>query len=308
MSQNHASWHVFISVGLSGLLTFFVLPFSASAISITPLTFEINVNPGEKIENYVTVFNNDGGRAAYTMSGEDFTAVGESGGVVIDKDAPAAISAKSWLSFEPSTFELQLGESKNVKFTLQVPNEAEPGGKYTSIVVGSAPVATEGGVGFAQKVASLLLIRVAGDINEKLAVKSFDAPSFLEYPPVDLTLRFENNGNVHEKPAGYIFIKNWRGNEVARIPLPQERVIPKTVRAVATSWAAPWLFGKYTANFAGIYGSQNEPLAASIQFWVIPWKLVSVIAGILIVLGLVLFFMRRRISAALRILISGAAR
>jgi hypothetical protein len=290
-------------VSLAGFLLWFGL---ASAVSLSPLTFEINVNKGEAVSNYITVFNNEAGKQSYILEAEDFSAVGETGNVVIDRDAPKQVSAKQWITFEPQSFEVDAGQSRDIQFTLHVPLDADPGGKYTSLLVSSAPTAAiGGGVGIASKVASLLLIRVAGDITEKVTVQSFDAPAFSESGPVDLTLRLKNEGTVHLKPAGYVFIKNWSGGETDKIAVPQERIIPGTTRATKVTWNSKWLFGKYTANFTGIYGAANDPLTASVSFWVIPWKLIgSVLLGLFLI-GFIFWMMRRRLGLALKILFKG---
>lgn len=277
-----------------------------SAVSISPLTFDISVNPGEVVTNYITVSNNDSGKGMYTVEAEDFTAVGDQGSVILDRDAPAAISAKKWLTFDPETFEIGPGESKDIKFTLSVPVNADPGGKYTSILVSSGPKNPEPGtVGLAAKVASLLLIRVVGDVTEKITVQSFKADKFYETGPVDFVLSLKNEGTVHLKPAGFIFIKDWTGREVEKLPLPQQRIIPTSVRAITVPWNAKWLIGKYTANFTGIYGAANDPISASVSFYVFPWKLISYALIALIVTGLIAWRLRKRLSLALRILFRG---
>lgn len=297
-------------LGISLLVgtSFFCFINYAQAVSISPLTFDISVNPGETVTNYITVFNNDNFKGAYVAEAEDFSAVGEQGNVVIEKDAPAAISAKKWLSFEPETFEVESGGSKDIKFTLSVPLNADPGGKYSSILISSGPKTSEPGtVSLATKVASLLLIRVAGSVTEKLTVQSLEAPNFSEFGPINLVLKIKNEGTVHLKPAGFIVIKDWTGREVEKLSLPQQRIIPGTIRAIDTPWKASWLFGKYTANFAGIYGLANDSLSASVSFWIIPWKMMSYAFLGLIILGLILWSMRKRLLSAIKIILKGEA-
>lgn len=289
------------------LVAVFLWPLqNVSAVSLSPLTFEINVNPGEVVSNYITVFNNEASKQSYILEAEDFSAVGELGNVVIDKDAPKQVSAKQWLTFAPQSFDVDPGKSRDIQFTLHVPLDADPGGKYTSVLVSTAPTSQGvSGVGIASKVASLLLIRVAGNVTEKITVQSFDAPAFSEGGPIDFTLRLKNEGTVHLKPVGFVFIKNWSGGETDKVAIPQERIIPGTTRATKITWNSKWLFGKYTANFTGIYGSVNDPLSASVSFWVIPWKLLgSILLGLLIIIFL-FWIMRRRLGLALKILLMG---
>ncbi len=287
------------------VISLLLLVNNANAATVSPLTFDVTVDPGQVVSNYITIFNTEGTPIGFNVEAEDFTAVGESGGVALAESVPPELSAKNWLTFSPSSFVVESGKSMTVQFTLQVPLDADPGGKYTSVVFSSVPSAGGNGPAIAQKIASLLLIKVTGVVKESLVVKSFESPEFLENGPIDFTLRLENSGTVHLKPAGFVFLKDWRGGEVAKISLPQERVIPKTVRAIDFVWNKKWLFGKYTANFAGIYGSNNEPLSASVSFWVVPWKIVGLVGLVLLVLLGFVLKARSRIGLAFKILFKG---
>ena len=282
--------------------------YTAEAISISPLTYEINVDPGQMVDATVTVFNNGGSSdVTIMMTADDFVPVGESGGVIIEP-LPPEISAKGWLEFSPASFVLKPGASQEVRYTLKVPQNAEPGGHYAAIIAGTGLPDTSGTTGttLAQKLASLLLIKVSGTIHEEMALKEFTVPQFSEYAPIKFSARFENTGSVHMKPAGYITIKNMFGSEAAKIDLPQLRVLPHTVRLMEASWDAPkWAVGKFRAELTAIYGSQNEPLAAAVEFWIIPWKLFGgIVAGGFVFL-ILLWLMRRRLMLALKILFKG---
>ena len=147
----------------------------------------------------------------------------------------------------------------------------------------------------------------AGAVSEKITVQSFEAPQTLESGPVTLALRLKNEGSVHLRPVGFVFVKNWLGNEIDKLPLDQtkNRIIPGTTRLMNILWSEKWLFGKYTANFAGIYGTANEPLAASVTFWVIPWRILSTALFGILILGFITWKIRKRISLALSILFKG---
>ena len=209
---------------------------------------------------------------------------------------------------EPTEFTLKPRESKFVDFEISVPENAEPGGKYGSVLASTTGVIGGGitGAAVAQKVGALLLLTVAGEVKEELAIREFIAPSFLEYGPVPFTIRFENKGTVHLRPRGFVTITNWWGKKVADVEFPQLNVIPGAIRKIETEWQNKWLLGKYTAMIVGSYGTANLPFNPPVLiFWVFPWKLAL---GILIVLMLVFTFFyktRRRWQLALKILIKG---
>lgn len=293
---------------------FFYLPTQAQettedsrSITISPLTYELSANPGEQIANKIKVINTGPQPIFVTMEVEDFTAVGEGGGVVVQEQENKTFSLASWVALSETQFTLTPAEQKIVDFTVSVPADGEPGGHYGSILAVASPpeVLAGGGSGVAQKVGSLLLLSVAGEVNENLIVKEFSAPSFLEKPPIDFILRFENKGTVHVRPRGFVLITNMFGRKEIDIPFPQKNVLPSSIRKVDVRWDPPLAIGKYTATLVANYGTENTPLLSTFVFWVFPWKLALVIfIGLVIVITLLIKF-RRRLRLALRILLRG---
>lgn len=207
-----------------------------------------------------------------------------------------------------------------------MPNDAEPGGHYATIFFGRAggTVGNGSGVGVAEQVGVLLLVRVPGNIRESLNVESFRVigPSTVNRRPVAFELRVKNTGSVHERPAGQIVITNMVGSVVAKIPANPNNgaVLPASIRRFGAGWdaSAPiakggffaeaaneWKnfgFGKYTARVDATYGPMKTPLErAAVSFWIIPWHLIAIAAGLLIVLiVLIMVYNKMLIRAALR--------
>ncbi len=277
------------------------------SITISPLTYELSANPGEQISNKIKVINTSPQPIFVTMEVEDFTAVGEGGGVVVQEQDNQTFSLASWVALSETQFTLAPAEQKIIDFTVSVPADGEPGGHYGSIlaVVSPPDVLAGGGSGVAQKVGSLLLLSVAGEVKENLIVKEFSAPVFFEKPPIDFILRFENKGTVHVRPRGFVSITNMFGKKEVDIPFPQKNVLPASIRKVDVRWDPSLAIGKYTATLVANYGTENTPLVSSFVFWVFPWKLaLLVFVGLVIVITL-LIKSRRRLRLALRILFRG---
>jgi len=279
------------------------------SITISPLTFELTANPGDTIQNTIKIYNSSDSIISIKMEVEDFKAVGETGQVIVTPDEEITYSLKRWVKTEPAEFTLKPKEEKFVDFIIEVPENAEPGGKYGSVLASTTGAIGSDitGAAIAQKVGSLLLLTIAGEVQENLIIKDFITPSsFFEYGPIPFSMRFENTGTVHVKPRGFVTITNWRGKKVADIEFPQQNVIPGATRKIETQWNNKWLFGKYTAMLVGIYGTANLPFNPPVLvFWAFPWKIAL---GILIVLILILLFFyktRKRWQLALRILFKG---
>ena len=300
-----------IGIGLVGGILAFQVSAQATGISISPLTFELTANPGDILVNKLKVYNPTDSTVAIKMEVEDFTVAGETGQVIIEPAETETYSLKKWINTQPGTFTLKPREQKFVDFIISVPENAEPGGHYGSVLASTAGVVGPGitGVAIAQKVGSLVLLTVSGEVAENLIVNEFLAPNFSEYGPIPFVIRFENTGTVHVRPMGFVTITNWRNKKVADVEFPQKNVIPGAIRKVETSWDKKWLAGRYMATLVGSYGTENTPISPPvITFWVFPWKVAS---GIFLVLsGILIFFLKtgKRWRMALRVLFKGESR
>ena len=295
-----------IGIGVFGLfLNNQVNAQSGQGVGISPLTFELTANPGDIIVNELKVYNPNESTIGIKMEIEDFRVTGEEGHVKLEPAETESYSIATWITTDPETFILGPREQRFVTFTIKIPDNAEPGGHYGSVLAGTTAVVGEEFLGatVAGRVGALVLLSVSGEVRENLIVKEFHDSGYHEYGPVDFTMRFENTGTIHVRPKGYITIVNWLGIKVADIEIPPRNVLPNSIRKIETSWDEKWLWGgKYTATLSGSYGISNIPFSpVVITFWAFPWK-----AGIGILLVIIYFVLsRRRWITAFKILARG---
>lgn len=286
---------------------------SESSLAISPLTFEITANPGDVVTNAVRLFNPSDGPVTIVMQVEDFAAQGEGGQAIIEEPETTAYSIATWTSLAKNEFVLGSNEVGLVDFTLAVPANAEPGGHYGAITAEARAGAVTGNASsaVAMKVAALMLVSVSGSVQEQLSIVDFAGPSgaVLDAGAITLTSRFENSGTVHLKPRGFVTITDTFGREVANISLDQRNVLPNSKRIVETSWQPEgFTMGRMRAQLAAIYGSANEPLVASVEFWVIPMNVVGPVLAVSTVVLVLGFVLRKRLTLAFAVLFSGSGR
>jgi hypothetical protein len=133
-----------------------------------------------------------------------------------------------------------------------------------------------------------------------------------EYPPVEFNTTIKNDGNIHFKPKGAIFIKDFLGRDVATISFNKEggNILPNSSRTFQNNWSDGFVyyeekqedgqpvlgkdgkpekkltfrfdklldfrFGKYTA-YAVIAISDNKKdytFESNTSFWIFPWKII----------------------------------
>ena len=178
----------------------------------------------------------------------------------------------TWTLVSPKEFILEPGGLQRVRFIIDVPPDAAPGGHYLSIlasldVSGAGP----GGVSVGHRVGALILLRVAGEVKEDLRVAAFTGPGFAARGPVTFDLLARNWGNVHLRPAGVVTVGNMFGDEVARMPIQKENILPGSERSFAVTWDAGWQIGSFTAEYVGIYGAQNTVVKSRSTVVIFPW-------------------------------------
>jgi len=296
----------FLPSFLALTLGFFLMR-PASALTLSPPTAEITAKPGETAEVVVKLYNE--GKEALTIEPGvlSFNTANENGQPNFYNDK-TGMDLQHWITL-PSSLTLAPDETRSVVVTVSVPKSADPGGHYAAVFWGTSPPKVEGsGAGVAGQIAMLLLVDVAGNIKEDAHVIEFHSlKSVLTHLPADFMVRFQNNGSVHEHPAGDIVIRNIFGRQSATLPFNIQpatgNVLPKSIRRYDLSWtknvldksASEWTnewrnfaFGRYTAELDATYGAGNTLVIAHTSFWVIPWMVSLVGLAVLIALFFIL--------------------
>lgn len=277
-----------------------------ASISVSPPSYELSANPGDEITNTIRVDNPLDQPLNISAGARNFTALGEEGQVNLTED-DGTYSLSRWITISPSAVVVGPRQSQEFNYTIKVPANAEPGGRFGSIVFKTAakPLEGQSGVSVGQEIGSLVFLKIAGNVEEKASIASFKALHGInEYKPVGFEMRVKNAGNVHLRPTGSVTITDFFGKKVATVPLDAKNVLPDTVRKMEAEWkeGGRLLFGKYTATVSVVYGSKNQVTTASTSFWGLPYKLILVVLGVLVLVGMVLYKGRRRIKLALRAL------
>lgn len=287
-------------------------------LAVTPPFFELSVNPGGTWNSFIKVVNvNDFDMTLYA-SVVNFEANNKENGqgkfTPVLKDDPEARTRTlaGWVNITKDPIPVPAGGSVQVPFSINVPPDADPGGHYAAVLVGTQPTSpVNGGLAVSSYISSLIFAKVSGDIVEKGDIRELSTPHvFYNTPEVPITLRFENAGNVHILPQGNITIYNMWGKVRGTIPVNQKtefgNVLPGTTRKYSYTWTGesnPFEAGRYTAVATLSYGSDSRKNVSSVTtFWVVPVVPVAVGFGVaLLFVGTIILFVRSYIRRALNI-------
>lgn len=291
----------------------------ALSVSITPPLIQLSIGPGETWSSSIKVVNTNDHTVTYYSSVADFTASGESGHASLTplvnetrSQAQSTYSLASWINLTSGPVTVPAGSSAQIPFTLHIPKNAEPGGHYAAILIGTQPGATStpgSHISIASYVSSLLFVTIKGDVVENGRIIEFSTSKELyQSPKADFTLRFENTGNTHVQPQGDVTIYNMWGQERGKVLVNGNNgsfgnVLPGSIRRFQFSWSGdnPFDIGLYRAIVTLAYGQQAKRSASAIAyFWVVPVVPVLIaLASLVLLILLIAWLIRRYIRRAL---------
>lgn len=286
------------------IISFFVLFGAINALAadntagliVSPPTTEKEVKAGDKFQGNIKITNpNATTELSVNISVEDFAASGEDGQQTFIEPSSndSNYSLGKWITTEEKV-DLKANESREISYTITVPENAEPGGHYGVIFFSPSIKDTDNSVGSngvvaVPKVGALFLLTVPGDIKNdgKIIEFSADKKLYIESTNiVNFLTRFQNLGTNHVKPQGNIVIKNVFGKQVANLQVNEKsgNVLPESIRKFENEWQKKWGFGPYRAELSLNYG-ENGNVKAQLSFWIIPWKetLIAIILLILLI-------------------------
>src|SRR3989344_4963743 len=299
---------------VAAVATFFVimLPNSGQAqelgqakVSISPTLFELTAKPGDILENTMKVINTSEIVQSYEMEIKSFIG-NELGQAKITASDDPEYALRGWVKITPEKFTLAAKQTQVVKFIISVPEDAEPGGQYGSILASLVDNSTVTGAGAItkSKVGTLVLVAVAGDITYSAYIKEFSvAKKRFERPPVEFRTKIHNSSSVHIKPKGFITLTDMLGRKAGSIDFDQKNILPDSDRLITQSYEQPLIVGRYVATLNVVYGEKGDQLSSKTVFYVFPTWLIILCVALLILIILLLIYRRRqkrRFAALLR--------
>lgn len=304
----------------------------------SPLPIKITTPPGKTVKTELRIKNAGAKAEGIKVGLMKFAASGDTGQPNL-YDLTAKDSYGKWVTFSPDQFTAQPNVWYTVTMTIDVPPSADLG-YYMAVTFSPAnqpdvPDATD----LKGSAATLVLLNVVTpNQNRELSLVSFETEHGLyEYLPVNFKIKIKNSGNIYVAPSGNIFIQNgdkvvstldfnaaggsvlpksnriftetWKDGfplYVDRVvdgkPVPDNKGIPKQSLKWDVSTASKFRFGHFSAKLLAVYddGKQDVPLEATVDFWVIPWKIMLAIFAVLLVVGFGIFSAVRAASRKAR--------
>ena len=272
-------------------------------MTLTPPLIKNNMNPGETWASTVKLVNNNKEKLVVYAQILDFKS-GKDGGVELipvaesEGDGNQTGFLRQWMKVIKGPYEIKAFSSVEIPFEIKIPEDAEPGGHYAAVLIGTEPEGdSEGsGMSISSKISSLVLVNIAGDVIEEGKIREFSTDkNYYKEPKVNFKFKFENTGNVHLQPKGDIIIKDMFGEDVGTIDINKDtsygNILPKSTKTWDFFWEGEksiFKMGKYSATITVYYGEQTKEVdTRGFYFWYVDFKILGII--IASVLGFFLF-------------------
>ncbi len=267
---------------------------------VGPGKTELELDPGETRTVNLSVANRLGTDKTFALKVEDFTGSDDPAqAIVLLGDDHGPYSLRDFIHPATSSIMIPQGKRARISVTISIPADAQPGGLYGSVIVGTetgvAGHTPDGGAipqsPIITRIGTLFFVRVKGvaTTGGELTKFSLAGGSFLwDSAPVNFDLVFKNEGNVHLDPSGTITVANMLGANVGTIDVEPWFAMPNSIRFREVNWAPPFLFGRYVAHASIKRGYASTTDEVDLVFWAIPWKIIlSVLIGLIVIIAFI---------------------
>lgn len=258
-----------------------------NSFTVKPGKVETEALPGLEKEIFIEVTNNLGQDYEFEVSVKDIS-YKEGEGLIFHQDNLGPYSLKNYVATPDDTVLIKNNETARLRFTVLLPENSPPGSRHG--VVLASPIMQPEGEGQAfvsSQIGALLFVRVPGDVLEVGNLADFKAFDDLVFgnEAQGFAIAFNNTGNTYLNPYGVISIKNWRGKEVAVMPIDPWFVLPNSIRSREIE-AQKLSTGFYKAELNLNSGFDNKIVKETVSFWSV--SIGALISGILLFFVLVL--------------------
>lgn len=234
-------------------------------LRVNPQIFELDVWPGEEIKRKISLGNNSSVPLPIEVRMTNFTAKENSGEMMFDEVLQdPLIASRKWFKIEDPDFILDIGEKKEINFTISVPENAELGGHYAVMIFEPRPPSfyfEENQVRNLPVIGVIFMISVKSlsitpEAEQKLEIVEFSLPeeerllslertlsrftagvaeaadlNITKTSPSGFILRIRNNDIYHIKPSGKVLIYNFLGQEVSEASISKKTILPGKTRS-----------------------------------------------------------------------------
>lgn len=266
----------------------------AEKFEVSPHIIDAKAKARDILEYDVKLKNNGDVRATFYVLVYDTSPDNNIQNVVAPSELDKQTSVTRWVRIKRGAIDVMPGEEVEIPLSVEINLNAIPGKYYAAVTFAHGTNITRAQESFARspQPTVLLNIEVEEHIIEKAQMTKFEPEKniFFKYPAI-LNFSITNYGNKNIVPQGFLYIYNRQNQEIAKLPINEERqeIAPEDKKDFSVSWEGGRGFGKYKAKVELEYGSKDvRDIQETVYFWMLDWKYIAVFGGGLILCVIVL--------------------
>lgn len=265
MNKHLSKFVIMLGIFSAGLMSLFHTENASASqihLNVTPVSFNYELNPGDSQSGSFMVSNKGDKTVYYEAKATPYYATEENGdGMKVFYDQKSAYTEiADWVNFETPAGQIEPGNNAEIKFTINVPEDAHGGGQYAALIVSNSSENPReaGGISISEiaNIGPVVYAKINGDITMDGKILSHDIQGFRFEPPISATSVVKNDGNVHADAVYTLKVYPLFGGE--SIYNNEEKpasttVLPGATRYYTVAWTA-----EHGAPSLGIFKVKSE--------------------------------------------------
>lgn len=259
-----------------------------TGLKVQPAIIEERVDPGQTFSSVLRATNLSSETKAFHIVKRNISGLSSAGAPIFVEEEKTRFELVSWVSIPEEPITIAGGQTKEIQFSIEVPEDASPGSHFGGIFLSLEPQRPEEtGVGIGYQVGTIINLRISGEIFEEAQIREFRTDKAIYgKPEVTFITRVYNPGNVLVRPRGPLEITDLFGKKVAilRVNDKGAAIFPRATRQFETLWQGEGLaFGRHQVVVSLVYGEEGrKTISGVLSFWILPLNIIlPVVGGIL---------------------------
>ncbi|MEW6378677.1 MAG: DUF916 domain-containing protein [bacterium] len=240
------------------------VPADNQSFEVRPTNIEIKGQAGGVRSSVFTVTNLTQEPITITLSVKDL-GYSPDGRTIVKEKGSTPYSSSNWIALQEMNYTIGPRLSQSIPFTITLPASAQPGDKYSLVVIEGT-----GNTG-AQRIEKKqveVITAIPGQVESTAEVATFKRSNGTG-GKAEFALELRNKSPLHLVPKGRVIIRDMYNHEVEQIDLKLEAraILPQTTGRMTATTGRKLIPGKYLALAETDYGGK-EKATAKINFTV----------------------------------------
>lgn len=206
-------------------------------LEISPLEFRFEINSGKIFQNSFTIKNTGEKPISVKLSSEPAKTTN-----------PTYSHLAEWVTLSAEKVNLESNETKEISFSVNIPEVLPAGGQYANIIATINPDDTSQGIEIYSRIGIRLYASSNIDIDKNVSISPPQTSSFVLSGPIFATSVVENHGNIDFNAKSDFIVSSLLGKELYSNTVITS-VLPSNTKEFYQEWHNKPFFGIYQMSY-----------------------------------------------------------